>query len=73
MATARPMVTEPREEKIWAIKRKTKRSWIQLRRGCEDLLGQAAQHPTYMVGASSRAFAWKVADETGLTYRTILK
>ncbi|AMV34982.1 hypothetical protein VN12_22840 [Pirellula sp. SH-Sr6A] len=61
------------DEVIISIKRKTKRSWLQLRRGCEDLLGEATSHSTRMVGASSRSFARKVAEETNCSYQDIIK
>ena len=65
--------TDKQEEALWAMKRKTKRSWLQLRRGCQDLLGKNPNHSTYMVGASSRAFARKASAETGLSCELILK
>jgi hypothetical protein len=61
------------DEAIVAIKRKTKRSWLQLRRGCKDLMGETPSHSTFMVGASSRSFARKVAEETQYSYREIIK
>jgi hypothetical protein len=68
-----PKVTKTADEKIIAIKRKTKRSWLQLRRGCEDLLGQKPCHTTFMVDATSRSFARKVANETNYTYLEIIR
>lgn len=73
MATTKSSLTEKQEESLWAMKRKTKRSWLQLRRGCQDLLGQSPSHSTFMVGASSRAFARKASEEIGVSYEAILK
>ena len=65
-------VTKQQEELIWEIKRATKRSWLQLRRGCHELKGNEVDHTTFMVGASSRSVARKVSNETGLTYARII-
>jgi hypothetical protein len=58
--------------KILAIKRQLKRSWPHLRKGCFSLLGKAASHSTPAIAASSKAFARKVAKETGLTFEEII-
>lgn len=72
MTTAKPVLTGEQERLIWEIKRKTKRSWLQLRRGCHDLLGAGANHSTFAVGASSRTFARKACEELNADYATII-
>jgi hypothetical protein len=47
-------------------------SWVMLRRGCLDQLGQPANHTTPAVGASSRTFARKAIQASGLTAQQIL-
>jgi hypothetical protein len=58
---------------LLAIKRGSNRSWVHLRRGCLDLLGEAVEHSTPKVGASSRTFARKAADATGFDCRELLE
>jgi hypothetical protein len=58
--------------KLFAIKRQSNRSWVHLRRGCLDLLGQNVNHSTPKVGASSRAFAKKASLLTELGYQELL-
>jgi hypothetical protein len=57
---------------LLAIKRKGARSWVQLRRGCQDLLGLTAQHSTPKVAASSRTFARQAANATSKNYQELL-
>jgi hypothetical protein len=65
--------SRPFDEHIQELKLKTKRSWRDLRAGCNDLLGNKVGAATYHVAAVSRSFARKVAAETGTDYREILK
>jgi hypothetical protein len=58
--------------KIYPIKRATNRSWINLRRGCLDQMGVNVSHGTRNVRASSRAFAKKAHEATGLEYAAII-
>jgi hypothetical protein len=48
------------------------RSHVNLRRGCLDLMGVSVVHGTPKVGASSRAFARRVSEATGLTFAAIV-
>jgi hypothetical protein len=59
-------------EKILPIKRRMNQSWLNLRRGCMDLLGKQANHSTPNVGASSKTFARKVSQEIGMDFEQIL-
>jgi len=54
------------------LKHSMNRSWVQLRKGCLDLLGQPVEFTTQPVKNTSRAFAKKASEETGLTYRQLL-
>lgn len=58
--------------KLLRLKRSSNRSWVQLRRGCLDLLGKNAGHSTRKVGASSKTFARQASQITGLTYDELL-
>jgi hypothetical protein len=66
------MHTGPDWAKIAEIKRAGNRSWINLRRGCLDQMGVDVSHGTPKVRASSRAFAKKVNEATGLKYADII-
>jgi len=57
---------------LLALKRAGNRSWVHLRRGCQDLLGAPVQHSTRSVGASSRTFARQAAEKTGMGYQALL-
>jgi hypothetical protein len=59
-------------EKVLPIRRRMNQSWLNLRRGCLDLLGKRAGHSTPNVGASSKTFARKVSQETGMDMEQIL-
>jgi hypothetical protein len=48
------------------------RSLVNLRRGCLDLMGASVVHGTPKVGASSRAFARRVTEATGLSFAAIV-
>ena len=54
------------------LKRQANRSWVHLRRGCLELLGEPVEHSTPSVAASSRTFARKAAAATGMSYRELL-
>jgi hypothetical protein len=58
--------------KIAEIRKAANRSWINLRRGCLDQMGVSVYHGTPKVRASSRAFAKKVNEATGLKYADII-
>jgi HNH endonuclease len=64
--------TNPKLAKIYEIKRRMNRSWINLRRGCLDQMGVSVPHGTPKVGASSRAFAKKAHEATRLKYPEII-
>lgn len=57
---------------LLALKRQGNRSWVHLRRGCLDLLGEAVEHSTPNVASSSRTFARAAAAATGMTYRELI-
>jgi hypothetical protein len=59
-------------EQIKAIRERMNRSWINLRRGCLDQMGVGVPHGTPTVGASSRTFAKKAHEATGLSYAAIV-
>lgn len=54
------------------LKRQANRSWVHLRRGCLDLLGEPVEHSTPSVAASSRTFARKAAAATGMSYQELV-
>jgi hypothetical protein len=58
---------------LWALKREGNRSWLQLRRGCLDLLGQPVPWPSKASAAGARAFAKKAAATAGVGYEQILE
>lgn len=60
------------QEQLKALRAKSGQSWLQLQRGCLDLLGQEVSHSTPSVKGSARAFARKAAKETGLSYQQLL-
>jgi HNH endonuclease len=64
--------TGPNLGKISEIKKTMNRSWINLRRGCLDQMGVSVPHGTPKVGASSRTFAKKAHEATGLKYADIV-
>jgi hypothetical protein len=49
------------------------RSWVQLRRGCLDLLGKPEQGRSKASAAGARAFAKKAAKDADTGYKDILK
>lgn len=60
-------------EKLKKLKREGNRSWIMLRKGCLDLLDRDVNHTTKNVGASSKVFARKASQATGMDYEQILE
>ncbi len=54
------------------LRRGRRRSWVQLRNGCLDLLGQSASFSTKNIKATSRTFAKQASEITGLAYEQIL-
>jgi hypothetical protein len=58
--------------KLRALREQTGRSWINLRLGCKELLGERVRHSTTKVGASSRSFARSAMRVTGLSCQGIL-
>jgi hypothetical protein len=54
------------------LRREGNQSWIQLRRGCLDLLGRDVAHSTKNVKANSRAFAKKAMKATNLNCDQLL-
>jgi len=63
---------EPNLEVIYKIRAQNGRSFINLRRGCLNLMGVSIVHGTEKVGASSRTFARKASEATGLSYAAII-
>ena len=61
----------PRIQKLVDLKRKNRRSWVQLRRGCLELLKQKVKHTTKHVRANSLAFARQAKSVSGLGYKEI--
>lgn len=64
---------DPLDAQLATLKREGNRSWIMLRRGCRDLLGQLVNHSTEAVGNSSRTFARKASGQTNLSYEELLE
>ena len=58
--------------KIYEIKRRMNRSFIDLRRGCLDQMGVTVVHGTPKVRAASRTFAKKAHEATGLKYADVI-
>jgi hypothetical protein len=69
-------VSTPRDDStrsvLLELKRQGNRSWVHLRRGCLDLLGEPVEHSTASVAASSKTFARKAAMATGMSYRELV-
>jgi hypothetical protein len=60
-------------EVLLGLKRAGNRSWVHLRRGCQDLLGRTVQHSTSKVAASSRTLARQAAQRTGMSFEELLE
>lgn len=69
-------VSTPRDDGtrsvLLELKRQGNRSWVHLRRGCRDLLGESVDHSTPNVAASSKTFARKAAKATGMSYQELV-
>jgi hypothetical protein len=57
---------------IAQIRRETHNSWLNLRKGCQDLLGAQVSFETPAVRAGARAFVRKVINATGLSLQQII-
>jgi hypothetical protein len=57
---------------LYEIRGQNGRSFVNLRRGCLDLMGVSVVHSTPNVGASSRTFARKASEATALSYEAII-
>lgn len=55
------------------LKHEYKRSWVQLRNGCLDLIGVSVVFTTQPIKNTSRAFARKVQNVTGLSFEELLQ
>ena len=58
---------------IYTIKRSGNRSWVMLKLGCELLLGIASATKSKSVQSSSKTFARKASEASGLNYQGLLK
>jgi len=65
--------TDPIESALREIKRQGNRSWVMLRRGCMALAGEEAGQSTPAILASSKTFARKAKEATGLSYQALLQ
>jgi hypothetical protein len=58
---------------IYPIKRAGKRSWVMLKLGCELLMGTASTTKSKNVQSSSKTFARKASEASGLNYQELLE
>jgi hypothetical protein len=65
--------SDPKFALIVEIKRQTHNSWINLRKGCLDLMERKVKFGTTAVRDGARAFARKVKKETDLDFDQILE
>ena len=65
--------SDPTRSTLLALKRQRNKSWVLLRRGCMDLLGDEVQHSTPKMRSESRTFARKAAKVTSLGYRELIE
>lgn len=63
---------DPLGKVLFKLRSEGNRSWVQLRRGCLDLLGQPKPGPSPRSAANNRAFARKAAVATDVSYQEIL-
>ncbi|MEO8217308.1 MAG: hypothetical protein ABI718_09505 [Acidobacteriota bacterium] len=63
---------DPRVAAIVAFRSEGNRSWAMLRRGCLDLLGREVSHSTPKGAASSKTFARRASQRSGMTFEEIL-
>ncbi len=64
---------EPFESALRELKRQGNRSWVMLRRGCMALAGEESGESTPAVLASSKTFARKAKEATGLSYQALVE
>ncbi|WP_146394279.1 hypothetical protein [Allorhodopirellula solitaria] len=64
--------TDPRSIALRDLKRQGNRSWVMLRRGCLAIEGDEFTESTPAVLVSSKTFARKASETTGLSYRELL-
>ncbi|MGH9605555.1 MAG: hypothetical protein ACRD3N_07630 [Terracidiphilus sp.] len=64
---------DPIGRALCALRSEGNHSWLQLRRGCLDLLGRPVPWPSKASTAGARAFAKKSAAAAGLGYEQILE
>jgi len=64
---------DPIEVALRKLKRQGNRSWVMLRRGCVALDGGEADDSTPAVLATSKTFARKAAEATGLSYLELIE
>lgn len=64
---------DPRVAALQRVRNEGNRSWAMLRRGCLDLLGLAVTHSTPKVAASSKTFARKAAEASGMSFEQIIE
>lgn len=55
------------------LKRKGHCSWVMLRKGCLDLLGQNANHTKKSIGENSKTFARNASRATGKSFEELLQ
>jgi len=60
-------------EVIYPIKRAGNRSWVMLKLGCELLMGIANTSKSKNVQSSSKTFARKASEASGLSYQELLE
>ena len=65
--------SDPIFRTISRIRSERNNSWINLRRGCLELLGHKANPSTPAVAAGARTFARKVSTATGLSFDQIIR
>ena len=64
---------DPRVAALQRVRNEGNRSWAMLRRGSLDLLGRAVTHSTPKVSASSKTFARKAAEASGMSFEEIIE
>jgi hypothetical protein len=64
---------DPIGQALFELRSTGNRSWVQLRRGCLDLIGQSEGESSKRGAANDRAFAKKAAAATNVDYKEILE
>jgi hypothetical protein len=64
---------DPMGQALLKLRRVGNRSWAQLRRGCQELIGQPEPGPEKRGAANDRAFARKAAVDANVSYQEILE